>query len=116
MDLFLKISIVIATTYSILIPDLFQQRNTKQRPTLFRTYSNKENTKQRPHLFRTYSNKENTKQQSTIPHLFQQRNTKQQPRTFSNKETQSNDLGRKLGLRLGLIVRRVGEHGLIHCT
>src|SRR5258706_505192 len=85
MDLFLKISIVIATTYSILIPDLFQQRNTKQRPTLFRTYSNKENTKQRPHL-------------------FQQRNTKQQPqlfRTFSNKETTKQRPGMEIGVEAG---------------
>src|SRR5258706_15773101 len=88
MDLFLKISIVIATTYSILIPDLFQQRNTKQRPTLFRTYSNKEKTKQRPHLFQqrehkatiNYSAPIPTKKHKatapTIPHLFQQRNHK----------------------------------------
>src|SRR5258706_13262839 len=30
------------------IPHLFQQRNTKQQPQLFRTFSNKETTKQRP--------------------------------------------------------------------
>src|SRR5258706_12781111 len=104
MDLFLKISIVLATTYSILILDLFQQRNTKQQPTLFRTFSNKENTKQQPHLFHTYSNKENTKQQSTIPHLFQQRNTKQQPHlfcTFSNKENTKQRPGTEIGVESG---------------
>src|SRR5258706_7935616 len=76
------------TTYSILIPDLFQQRNTKQQPTLFHSFTNKENTKQQPHLFCTYSNKET---QSNSP-------TYSAP--FPTKKTQSNDLGWKLGLRL----------------
>src|SRR5258706_12606349 len=92
------------TTYSILIPDLFQQRNTKQQPTLFHAFSNKENTKQRPHLFCTYSNKENTKQQSTILHLFQQRNTKQQPHlfcTFSNKENTKQRPGTEIKFEAG---------------
>ena len=122
---------VFIRTYSWKFPLLLPQPI----PYLFRTFSNKETQSNDPpysapiptkkiqsndltysapiptkrtqsnnQLFRTYSNKET---QSNSPNYSA---------PFPTKKIQSNDLGRKLGLRLGLIVQRVGERGLIHCT
>src|SRR5258708_39708751 len=104
MDLFLKIF----HCYSKHLPQPI--------PYLFRTFSNKETQSNDPPYSGPFPTKKIQSNDLTysapIPTKRTQSNN-QLFRTYSNKETQSNDLGRKLGLRLGLIVRRVG---LIHCT